>query len=112
MLLATAISANAATVSHYIDNDDAQGYKTERNGFSTYLSSGYLGDSRMQSSSDQSKYYRWKFPFFATQNTVNWRFGVYLANASFTDRNAKYCIHGGENQFIDFAQIIVDQEKS
>lgn len=109
VLFVSAITANATTVSHYIDNDDAQGYKTQRNGFSTYLSSGYLGDSRMQSSSDSTKYYRWYFPFFSTANTVKWTFNVYLANASFTDPYAEYRIHGGENMYIDFAKIIVNQ---
>ncbi len=109
VVFVSAITANATTVSHYVDNDDAQGYKTERNGFSTYLSSGYLGDSRMQSSSDSTKYYRWYIPFFSTPNTINWTFRVYLANSSFTDPYAQYRIHGGENMYIDFAQIVIDQ---
>lgn len=111
-LLATAISVNATTVSHYIDNDDAQDYKTEKNGFSTYLSSGYRGDSRMQSSSNTSAYYKWWFPFFVTQNTVSWKFMVYLANPSFTDPSAEYRIHGGENMYIEFKILHINQDKA
>lgn len=97
------VSVNAFTTVHTytIDNDDAQGYSNDREGFDTWFQSDnlYYQDARKQACDSSNYAYSYNFPTYYRYTTIYGKVSAYLYNPSFTDPAAWY----GINDYLSYA---------
>ena len=98
MILCSFVINNYAytyTVTHIIDNDDAQGYSNDRYGFNTWFQANnlYYNDARKQVCNSHY-YYKYKFTkYYRYSSDIYAQVSAYLYNINFTDPEANYYIN-------------------
>jgi len=105
MVLGLSNNANALTHTRtfIIDNDDAQGYSNNRNGFETWFQAStlYNQDARRQACDSTNKYYNYVYPKVSSSQQMTVQISAYLYHTSFTDPAVVYTANISSDIFFE-----------